>query len=437
MKSSFSNAPTLALDAVAGNSGRSVTRPDRTLLVVDDDSSVRHALWVTFRDVYDITLAESGVKALEAFRARPADVALLDIRMPGMDGLQVLKELKEIDPGVEVILLSGFETIEYVREAMRLGACEYVTKPYVVESLRLSVDHAMARRDASRKAASYAKRLAQLQTEIHHQQVREELARTRNEIYASIIHDINGPLTVIAGYVELMQQNVAHAELLEADQISHLRSQAQSISKQVSNCIELSRRYLGFLEGTVASPSPASVNELFYDVAELLKAHPQVRAKELIIHPADSQLIAAIHRTDLLQILLNLTINALQCSSNQHRVELYAKEIPAGGSSSFSQAGTGLFFLPSPDFDPGEPQVAISIQDNGPGIPESLFSRVFEPYFTTKPQGQGTGLGLAIVRRLVAMARGAVHLYSHVGEGTVFTVCLPKLPEAGLKPKAD
>jgi len=115
--------------------------------------------------------------------------------------------------------------------------------------LRQAVDHAMRRREVSRKTGNYNARLLQMEKEIQHQQVREELARTRNEIYASIIHDINGPLTVIAGYVELMQQTVEHAEVLEADQLHVLRNHARNVSLQVTNCIELSRRYLGFLEG--------------------------------------------------------------------------------------------------------------------------------------------------------------------------------------------
>ena len=69
--------------------------------------------------------------------------------------------------------------------------------------------------------------------------------------------------------------------------------------------------------------------------------------------------------------------------------------------------------------------VALRVSDNGPGIPEHLLDRIFEPYFTTKAPGKGTGLGLAIVRRLVLQARGAIHLFSHPGEGTVFTVYVP------------
>ena len=415
----------LTSDAIAGSGASAAVRPVRTLLIVDDDPSVRHALWITFRESYSVQLAENGTKALELFQEKPADVALLDIRMPGMTGLEVLGQLKELDEQVEVILLSAYESIDYIRQAMRLGACDYITKPYELDHLRTAVGDAMDRRDVTRRTAAYDKRLDQLQNQVHHQQIREELARTRNEIYASIIHDINGPLTVIAGYSELMLQSVRNAEVIEGQQLTGLKSQAESISRQVTNCIELSRRYLGFLEGKANAGASAEVREIFYDVAELLKSHPQAKANNLILHQVEHSMVAGINRTDLLQVLLNLTINALQCSSTPHRVELSAKLLGPDAPRPFLQPAQGTRMLSAATFDAKAPLIAISIQDNGPGMAESLLDRIFEPYFTTKPPGQGTGLGLSIVQRLVTHAHGAVHLFSHTGEGTVFTVYLP------------
>jgi signal transduction histidine kinase len=417
--------PNLTSDALAGTGTAPVLRPNRTLLVVDDDPSVRHALWITFRETYNIQLAESGAKALELFKSKPADVALLDIRMPGMTGLEALRHLKEIDTDVEVILLSAYESIDYIRQAMRLGACDYITKPYELEHLRSAVANAMGRREVTRKTSAYDKHLVKLQNEVHHQQIREELARTRNEIYASIIHDINGPLTVIAGYIELMLHSVRNTDAIEGARLQTMKGHAESISRQVSNCIELSRRYLGFLEGKVSSGASADISEIFYDVAELLKAHPHAKSNNLILHKVEQNIVAVINRTDLLQVLLNLTINALQCSTTPHRVEVSAKVIGIDSPRPFLQPAPGTRFLKAATFDVKAPLIAISVRDNGPGMAENFLDRIFEPYFTTKPPGQGTGLGLSIVQRLVMHAHGAVHVFSHLGEGTLFTVYLP------------
>ncbi|MGN6387701.1 MAG: sensor histidine kinase [Verrucomicrobiota bacterium] len=414
--------PRLTSEIFSDISSAPPPKSSRGLLVVDDDPSVRHALWFTFRDLYQVQLAESGSQAIDAFEKNRADVAIVDIRMPGMDGMEVLRRLKEIDPQVEVILLTAYETVDYIREALRLGAADYITKPFRVEILRSAVCNAMERRETGRKTSGYNEKLEQLQKEMHSQQIREELARTRNEIYASIIHDLNGPLTVVAGYVELTQHLIQHAEVLNPDQVNTLRNHSSQIARQVKNCIELSRRYLGFLEGKIQASSKTGIKEAFYDVAELLKAHPQARANELVIQPYQEEHYAAVHSTDLLQILLNLTINGLQCTPARHKVELYARYLPERGPRPFLQPAAHTEFMRSPEFQENGPLIAISVHDNGPGIPDSVRSRIFEPYFTTKPPGQGTGLGLSIVKRLVLQSKGAIHLYSMPGEGTVFTV---------------
>jgi signal transduction histidine kinase len=115
----------------------------------------------------------------------------------------------------------------------------------------------------------------------------------------------------------------------------------------------------------------------------------------------------------------------LQCTNQPHRVELYAKVIATDAPRPFLQLAPGTYFVAAPTFPVKGPLVAISVHDTGPGIGESLMSKIFEPYFTTKSPGQGTGLGLSIVRRLVLQAQGGIHVYSHKGEGTVFTVYIP------------
>ncbi|MDX1951526.1 MAG: response regulator [Verrucomicrobiota bacterium] len=396
-----------------------------TLLIVDDDEGVRESLHIVFKNIYHILLAESGQKAIELAKSHPIDAAILDIRMPGMTGIELLARLKQIDQRIEVIMLTAYETIETAREALRLGACDYLSKPYEMSGIREAVANAMVRRAVSREIQGYDRKLVELQKEIHHQQLREELARTHSEIYASILHDINGPLTVIAGFIDLIQKEIVGAEKLGGKELENVKHYVGGISRQTINCMEISRRYLGFLQGKSQTDYTVPVNQVLSDLEELLTVHPAARRNQLVIYSAQQDIIAQINATDLLQILLNLTINALQSSPDAHRVQVQARMLPNVPDFDLMARNMHERCFKPDGVDISEPLLALTVQDNGPGMPGEILDLIFQPYFTTKPAGQGTGLGLSIVKRLITQAGGAIHLYSRPGEGTIFTVYLP------------
>src|SRR5213595_215545 len=155
-----------------------------TLLIADDDEGVRSALWLLFRDHYQVLMADNGAKAIEIASGREIDVVICDIRMPAMSGIQLLEKIKEIDSGIEVIMLTAYETLETAREALRLGACDYLGKPHSIEGMREAVERAMSRRLVTLEIRNHDRKLRELQREIHDRQLREELARTHAEIYA-------------------------------------------------------------------------------------------------------------------------------------------------------------------------------------------------------------------------------------------------------------
>ena len=391
------------------------------LLIVDDDEGVRNALWMLFRDKYQVLLAEDGAKAIEIANGREVDVVICDIRMPRMSGIQLLGKLKEIDSGTEVIMLTAYETLETAREALRLGACDYISKPHSIQGMQEAVAKAMARRAVTREIRTHDRRLRELQREIHDRQLREELARTHAEIYASILHDINGPLTVIRGYLDQMRHDLVGAHRLDVTALGSLRQNINGIDHQLLHCLDVSRRYLGFLEGRTQADAPVAVSQILTDLKDLIGMHPNARKNQLQIHPLTASVTPLIHATDLLSILLNLTINALQSTDEPHRVDVKARlsaRIPDHKESETER------FLPQahPNRDP---VLAVTVQDNGPGMTSEVLDRAFQPNFTTKGAGRGFGLGLSIVKRLVAQANGAIHLVSRPGEGTVFTVYLP------------
>ena len=122
----------------------------RKVLVVDDDPGVRESLRMVLKERYEPQLTGSGEEALAAFGDLHPDVVLLDVLMPGLDGLEVLERIKGDDPRTPVIMLTATKTVKTAVTAMKLGAFDYVTKPFDVEELLIIIERAT--RDAAREA---------------------------------------------------------------------------------------------------------------------------------------------------------------------------------------------------------------------------------------------------------------------------------------------
>src|SRR5208282_1059312 len=134
-------------------------KPRRTLLIVDDEEGPRQSLRVVFKDEYDLLLASNGLEALALAKNHVINAAVLDIRMTGMSGTELLEKLKAIQPSIEVIMLTAYETVDTIRQALRLGACDYLNKPFDVSSIRKAVATAMERQSFADEVQSNNQKL--------------------------------------------------------------------------------------------------------------------------------------------------------------------------------------------------------------------------------------------------------------------------------------
>jgi signal transduction histidine kinase len=397
-----------------------------TLLVVDDEDGPRQSLRVIFKDDYDLLMAEDGPTAIELAQKHDIDVAVLDIRMAGMSGIEVLERLKYVKPEIEAIMMTAFETTDTIRQALRLRACDYINKPFDISTMRAAVAQAMQRRKLEGEIHSSAEKVQDLLAELQNQRIEEQIAKTRSDIYASIIHDINGPLTVISGFVQVLNQRLGQTSRLELEDLEFIKDRLRIIARQAGNCIEISRRYLGFLRRQSMESAPGvSVNQLLRDLDQLARVHPSLLENEFGVTPLAGDVAVKINGTDLIQILLNLTVNAFQCASLPHRVEISGEVLRTPLDLRQFKDGPQDRLLNIEGLDNTAPLVKFSVSDTGPGIPPELLPKIFQPYFTTKGPRQGTGLGLNIVQRLIKEGNGALHCHTQVNEGTTFTVYLP------------
>ncbi len=397
-------------------------------MVVDDEEGPRQSIRVIFKDEYEVLLACDGPSAVEMAKDREIDVAILDIRMSGMSGIEVLERLKCVDPGIEVVMMTAFETTDTMRQALRLRAADYINKPFDISTMRSAVANAMQRRTLDSEIHDNAEKLQQLITELQTQKIQEQIANTRGEIYASVIHDINGPLTVISGFIQVINQRIGAASHLDAHDVDYVKDRLKIITRQVTNCIEISRRYLGFLRRQADDGPRVGINQLFTDLAHLIHVHPSLQNHSFSVQPMAEDIGVKVNGTDLIQILLNLTVNALQCTTQRHEVHVEGRVWREPLDLTALRDSPEARLLNVESFDNASPLIQLSVRDNGPGIPEELLPKIFQPYFTTKGARQGTGLGLSIVQRLVKASNGALHLKTRVGEGTTFSVFLPADP---------
>ncbi|MEY4917195.1 MAG: hypothetical protein RL616_1108 [Verrucomicrobiota bacterium] len=395
-----------------------------TILVVDDEEGPRMSLRVIFKDSYDLLMAEDGPTAIELAQKHDIDVAILDIRMAGMSGIEVLERLRFVRPDIEAIMITAFETTDTMRQALRLRACDYINKPFDIATIRAAVTGAMQRQMLESEIHTSAEKVHELLGELQNQKVEEQIAKTRGDIYASIIHDINGPLTVVSGFIQLLNKKLHHASRLELEDLAFIKERMQIIERQVSNCIEISRRYLGFLRQQGGEAAPTGVHQLMGDLEQLVRVHPSIHENEYLVTPPAEDIAVKINGTDVIQILLNLSVNAFQCSSQPHRVEVGAEILRVPLNLAEFKDGTSDRFLGVESMDNTAPLVKFTVTDTGPGIPTEVLPKIFQPYFTTKGPRQGTGLGLNIVQRLIKEGNGALHCHTEIGVGTTFAVYL-------------
>jgi signal transduction histidine kinase len=419
---SFVEANTALTELIAATP---VPKRRGTLLVVDDEEGPRMSLKLIFKDTYDLLMAEDGPTAIELAQQNDIDVAILDIRMAGMSGIEVLERLRFVRPNIEAIMITAFETTDTMRQALRLRACDYINKPFDLASIRSAVSQAMQRRVLESEIHNSAEKVRELLTELQNQRVEEQIAQTRGDIYASIIHDINGPLTVSFGFVQLLNHKLNQNLKLEMEDLEFIKERLRSVERQMSNCIEIQRRYLGFLRRQSSDSTSAGVNQLLHDLDQLVRVHPSLQENEFRLTPLTGEIGVKVNGTDLIQILLNLAVNAFQCSSVPHRVEIGGEVLAAPLELAQFKDGPNDRLLNVESMENTAPLVKLWVRDTGPGIPAVVLPKIFDPYFTTKGPRQGTGLGLNIVQRLIKAANGALHVHTVVGEGTTFTIYLP------------
>ncbi len=357
-----------------------------SVLVVDDERD--------FADILTERLAARGVQAQAAYDGEQAldivrehgpEVVLLDINMPGMNGLKTLERIKAGNPRTEVILLTADTSLATAVAGMKLGARDYLLKPADIDVVLGAIGEAEQRR---------AERLS-----------RQRMAETAKlvalgEMAKGVGHEINNPMHVMLNEAGWIKDLLDDPDLRRNPHHDELRAAVERIQDQARRCKAITAKLLTLrcsLDTRVADTDLAGLIEsILSERGEKLERLHVRAALEL---PPDLPRLRA-PRSEWEQVLTNMIDNALDAMERDGGELRIAARVDADGAT-------------------------VTVADTGCGIEAHLLPKIFEPFFSTKEVGQGIGLGLAICHGIVEAMGGEISVHSTPGVGSVFTIRVP------------
>jgi signal transduction histidine kinase len=383
-------------------SGPGKAMKDFNVLLVDDEKDfiVSLAQRLSLRQLH-VRTAFSGYEALEVLAREPIDVVVLDVRMPGMNGIETLREIRKRHPGVEVIMLTGHADLEASLDGMHLGFFDYLTKPIDINHLVTKLQHAYEKKTSLTDPVPPSTFKEKMKEHL----VAADRLASLGTLAAEIAHEINNPLAVITEASAWLRSRASKEPALPDSFKETLDKALTKTEAAVDRALRISRGLLNFARKTDAAAREIDLGDLALEVIELTRKTAANAQIEVRYEARTERTMVWIDPYQLRQVLLDIVTNALQAVSPGGWVRLI--------------------------LDGNLREAVLSVQDNGPGIPAENLERIFEPFFTTKPPGQGTGLGLAVSRGIMEKIGGRIEVETTVDQGSTFHLILPRT-QAGL-----
>jgi C4-dicarboxylate-specific signal transduction histidine kinase len=369
--------------------------------VVDDDDRNRRLLDALLApEGYEVLTAESGSQALALVSLRRADLVLLDVMMPELDGIETCRRIREElgERFLPVIFVTALGDRDARVRGKIAGGDEFLSKPIdevellvrVRNLLQVKAYHDMRDRQREMLEAELEKRTALW--------LHAERLASLGTLASAVGHELNNVNTVLLSYVRFVRERAAKGLPPEAKDIDAIAKMSDHLKTHARHLLNLGRPGSDEITAVDLGEVADAVVEMLRSVGRL--KHATVR----VDRPLRPVLVRA-NRGRVEQVLINLLGNAAdavgETTKREHVIETFVR-----GSNG---------------------RVTLSVRDNGCGISEDKLDRVFEPYFTTKAAGRGTGLGLVVVKQIIESFGGTVRIESRAGEETIVTAELPAL----------
>jgi len=372
------------------------------LLLVDDESDFRRVIAKRLeKRGIPSSEASSGEECLSILVQKPMDVIVLDVKMPGMGGIETLDRIRKDYPKTEVILLTGQSSTLDGVEGIKAGAFDYLTKPVETEHLASKIIQAYEKvvRIEEKEAEDTFRK------ECEANMITTERLASLGTLAAGVAHEINNPLAVINESVGWLKSLLQRDEVAGLSIRKDLELHVEKIEKSVYRVKKITHQLLGIVRKSDFTISEIKLNELLKDTIELVQTEAQNKGVEVLLKTNTSNSSIWSDPYQLRQVIINLLNNAIHASKKGETITI-----------ALSQSSDGS---------------EIEIQDQGAGIPDEHLAKIFEPFFSTKEPGEGTGLGLYVTRNIIEKLEGMIDVKSSLGKGTAFRIVLPKYIKEG------
>ncbi len=363
-----------------------------SLLYIEDESATREQVArVLSSRGYRLILAENGKQGLDAYREHLPDITLTDIMMPQMNGLEMARQIRTINPEAQIVCMTAFSETDYLIEAIDIGVNQFVLKPVEFSRLLKALDHC-------HEIVNLRKRHRILEAE--HQRVGK--LEAIGVLAGGIAHDFNNLLQVILGYVSLAR--------MSADPNSRTAELLKIAENTSGTARELGKRLLTFAKG----------GDAFKELTDLPPLIKDVLSAEL-----DGSSVS--YEADLPDDLPRMDIDVAQFRLVIAHLLINAREsMPQGGTLQVTASTCNLAAKNEFALSQGE-YLHLVFKDSGCGITPENLPKIFDPYFSTKQMGsqKGMGLGLALCHSIIRHHSGRIQAVSEPGKGTTIHVFLP------------
>jgi signal transduction histidine kinase len=343
-----------------------------------------------------VNQAGDGKAGLVSLAQEPVDVVLLDVKMPGMDGLSVLESIRREHPDTEVILVTGNVNTRDGVDGIKAGAFDYLTKPIKIDQLTAKINQAFDKLTMTQEKM----REKRFRAKMEQQLIAADRLAALGALSAGTAHEINNPLAIINEAAGWLRDRVKKNESIPADLYNDLNLVLEKIESSVKRARRITHQMLAFSRQTDSVIKELDLLELASEVVELTRKTASENCIKVTVTSEEKYIRIWSDPYQVRQVLVNLVTNGLQSLGSDGNVDIIIKD--------------------------NRINAIVVVKDNGPGIPPENIEKIFEPFFTTKPPGEGTGLGLSVSRGIIEKLGGAISVESKLGKGAIFQVMLPK-----------